>query len=514
MPSYPSLERLKKLISALSSSQKRDFRRYIQAMGGDSTRYVRLFDAIGNWLKLRKFPDLFLDELVARKAIRKPDEFSAVAGILYEKILESMRDTPRSRSAKNQLRGIMCDVQFLADMELYPESLALLEKAREMAKKYEYIYYLLDLYSVEREILFLSRRPDFFQRLEDIRLEEDRLIEGLHTDQSIYGLNIAVLKRLVQNEALPGESKKSLRHWHENLQQNEDAVAGLSFRTQRRLNIALMNDVDYISDRESLPNVSRLYYARRIVDLYDHALHYKMEEPDLYIQHLGLFLSLALERKDDDIFEKTRQELSVFEGSAAFYRSVVPVFLHWYYLSGKYEAGCTYISELDLTRKMGVFQEKMTPSRYLTICFTAFELHWLHRMHAASLQWLERIISYKPATFHIDLQCYARFLQIPVMYDCRIFHTHLNPSAVTEALQRWLRTRGLTDAFYQNLLCLAQEIVESPDHFHTTPTYRKALLRFENDLPGHPSHSSPLRLMLAWCKGRAEDKLLHEMLDA
>ena len=512
MAAYPLLEKLKKLISALSSAQKRDFRRYIQSLGGDNTRYVRLFDAINEWLKLKKFPEKFLTDLTTRKVIRKPEEFSVVAGILYEKILESMRNTPRSRAAKNQIRGIISDIQFLADIELYPESLALLDKARELAKKFDYPPYLLDLLSVEREILFLSRRSDFFQRLEEIRTEEDLLIQRLTTDQLIYSLNIATLKRLVQNDNVPEESSISLNDWRNLAATNPADIEALPFRTQRRLNIALMNDIDFYSGKEDSRAATRLQYAQNIVQLYELFPQFKSEEPDLYIQHLGMFLSLALEQGAGHFFEQAKSDLPNLEGTAGFCRWVAPVYLHWYYQSEAYAAGCKFIDEMDLAKQIETFHDKMTPSRYMTICFTAFELCWLNKQPNDALDWLNRIIMYKPASFQLDLQCFARFLQIPVLCDCGIFKAHLTPLYVTEGLQRWLRKHNFTTPFHQSLLGLMKEIAVTPETFHSVPANVKVIAALEKEMSAGAVQTNPLTLILVWLKARQEKKSMDQVV--
>ncbi len=136
-----------KLIKSLSKSEKRYFKIHSTLHTiGKRNKYLDLFDIIEKQKEYNedKIKKKFEKELFIR-------QFNVAKKYLYEMILKSSQQY--SKSINSNLRDRLNEVEFLLEKRLFIQCEKLLSKARQTAEKHEKYTILMDISSLENQLL-------------------------------------------------------------------------------------------------------------------------------------------------------------------------------------------------------------------------------------------------------------------------------------------------------------------------------------------------------------------------
>lgn len=128
------------LISSMSKTEKRYFKKFSELHGKEDNQYLLLFDAIS---KQKEYDEEALKKQFKGAAFLR--QFPVAKNYLYSKILDSLEFFHRDSSIHSQVRRNIYRAELLQKKGLYDQSLKLLRKAREDAD-------LLDLFHARLEI--------------------------------------------------------------------------------------------------------------------------------------------------------------------------------------------------------------------------------------------------------------------------------------------------------------------------------------------------------------------------
>ncbi len=177
MPKTPS-SKLFDLIKSLTGSEKRYFRLFVNARGGDKTsKYLRLFEAIG---QQETYDDEALKESIYAGQPIHSRKFSELKAYLYELVLKSLQSYDEKSSVEYKLKGLLLSVKALHKRAHYAEARDLLHKAMKLAGQYELFGKMIEILSWKKKIAYAEADISYLdKRLEDIEAQEVEYLEHL-----------------------------------------------------------------------------------------------------------------------------------------------------------------------------------------------------------------------------------------------------------------------------------------------------------------------------------------------
>lgn len=144
-------DKLFQLISVLSKSEKR----YFTVQMAQSSRQQHLLSVFTEVSKQEVYDEEALLETFAGERFIK--QFHVTKNRLFKAILKVMRQYHSERSIIAEIKGLLDDVRFLYERQLYEECQRLLTKAKEKAQAYEEDLLLLEILHWEDKLLVRSR---------------------------------------------------------------------------------------------------------------------------------------------------------------------------------------------------------------------------------------------------------------------------------------------------------------------------------------------------------------------
>src|SRR5687768_13856793 len=134
------------LIKSLSKSEKRYFRMNATMTGRD-VNYLQLFDAIESQKEY--------DEVEIRKNLKGKkflSQLHVTKIYLTELILKSLKNYHSNTSVHSKLFDLLKDIELLFDKELYDLCHYKIEKAEQLANKYEKLSLLTEIFFWKRKL--------------------------------------------------------------------------------------------------------------------------------------------------------------------------------------------------------------------------------------------------------------------------------------------------------------------------------------------------------------------------
>lgn len=157
-------DNLFQLIHALTQSEKRFFTLFAErhCIGGKRHNYYILYDVLNG---MSEYDEAELLRRLMRRKIKIEiivNNLAELKAELYTLLLRAIRECREAGSRSTGLHESIADITFLAERGLYEQAREHIRKARQLAEKYEAFWALLQLFDIERAILYsTSPDPDF-----------------------------------------------------------------------------------------------------------------------------------------------------------------------------------------------------------------------------------------------------------------------------------------------------------------------------------------------------------------
>lgn len=143
-------DELYQLVKALSANEKRYFKLYAGRHSANSkTNYEKLFDVIAEWPDDKPYDDDLLMDALKRKKLGKFLSSDKVK--LQSLITDSIRAYRSGSSVEQQITDLLADETFFKTKRLNRHRLKAIQKAKELAWKYELYPFLITI--LQREIV-------------------------------------------------------------------------------------------------------------------------------------------------------------------------------------------------------------------------------------------------------------------------------------------------------------------------------------------------------------------------
>lgn len=404
------MEKLFSLIKSLSGMEKRYFRLAVSVHGEtEQKNYMKLFNVIAGQEKYNEeyILSIFEGEKIAQR-------LDMSKNYLYKLLLNTLQSYHRNDSAEQQLLNMLDRALILYNKMLYKSCLEVLQKARKLAKQYEYYEILLKVIQMIIRVAIEEKKDDRFMArfypeqewaIERIRriAAYQKLYNELYTFFSKKGndLRMQGLKRqyqhFLEHPLLSGETKalsyeeKSYYYLTFGLCHFCLGNAGKSYEsTQKRLSLIksrpekLKEDPDtYITTLNSI-----IFYGsvlRKIKEceeafkkLSEFLISFPAKRHKLFVAFdnmMALYTTAGLFRDGLHYADKAKEELRSYE-NRIFASNKVSLYHDMFYIyfgCGKFDEARIWLNKLLNETAMGVREDIQVTAR-LTNLILHFEL--------------------------------------------------------------------------------------------------------------------------------------------
>jgi hypothetical protein len=422
------------LIKSLTKSEKRYFRLYA-SKGVSETNYLRLFNVIE---KQEEYDENGIKNIFKKEKFA--DQLHVTKIYLFELILKSLKDFHNGRSVNDELLELIRDIEILFDKELYGACHYKIQKAEMLALKNEKLALLHEILSWKRKLVLVMSAGNRKEVNGILEMESD-VLEKLKTLNTYWRRTINLFEIMKDEKALKGTMTERPA--------KTDALQA------KILHHHILFSVYFIKRNISK---SQKEISSLIVLLEEHPERIE-DDPTSYATAISNKISMLLAQKKWDeipgLIRKIRDIPSNYtlRSENIFYTRLwlrtYNVELEMYRDSMQLEKGIRLIEEIkDYIAK----HKKSVPRDYEMLFYYQFAyIFFLKKDFHNSLIWINEILNGNFGEIRIDIQCYARILNL-------IVHFELNNIIVlryaVDSCRRFLKKKKILDSFKNNQMRL------------------------------------------------------------
>lgn len=296
------------LIKSLTASEKRYFKLHAKRHGmGKKHSYETLFDL------LDKQPDDWqYDEAALKQQLKKRGKgkhFADSKKQLEEQVLMAMRFFHYNGSARAALEALMKNERLLQTKALPQLQIKTLEKAKQLAYKYEEFELLLEILDRERLLNMTLNDQRQLQRLEENAAERKQILQLLQTIADLNDASAWMFLQLrfstrYQTEKVLSDADEKINAWPFKKHQ-----CGKCFRADynyyRTLTFYYLMKKEFKKSNDC---------AEKMFLLYDNEFpHFKIERPDNYRVVLQNYMSVVSDIEDWELFKSLLDKLKALK---------------------------------------------------------------------------------------------------------------------------------------------------------------------------------------------------------
>jgi hypothetical protein len=450
---------LYELIHALSKGEKKIVK--LAMKHNQAAHYERLFDI---YTAIIPFDERKLKKMISASPVKK--YFPVVKKRLYQFILKSIRTQYPGDQKVFEVRELLEFADILIDKNLRSEALKLLQKARELAEKY-------DFWDEQRLVL-----------IKQMELSSDTLEETMHSEsaqeigQTIRFLNnmIGILDEyeeliqisktiLLQKFRLGDEgTKKNLEYLRNKLNQlnrKYTKVTNVQIKIKRN---ALLSAIYFIDNNLPLS----IKYRKKTLTLLENNPSKILDNPVEWLYHTKMYLAsmqigsrlLEVESeiaKIERFTERLTESHKNRKLDLVIYAIVAMVKLNAYMQQGVFEKG---ISVIELFQKKYIKSiHKIDFNNRQVLLYNFFYIYFGLGEYHTALKWLNLLINGNFGKIRQDIQSYARIANILLHYELGNFDLI---GSLCQSTRRFTDARVGVKPFFNSFLQFAQTNLQWP----------------------------------------------------
>ncbi len=407
------MEKLFSLIKSLDGMEKRYFKLAVSVhKEAGMKNYMRLFTAIA---KQRTYNDEALREEFKNDAIVK--RFDMSKNYLYRLLLNTLQNYHRNSSVELQLINLLNRASVLYNKMLYKSCMELLNKARELAKRYEYYELLLQI----------------IQKTVQVAIEE--------------GKDTAYMDQLYKEHEHALERSRRINDYRKLYQRlytffttkgNDLRVGGIKTQYLKFLNDPLLSNVQKPTEYEEksyyylthslcyfcLGEADKSYeYTQLRLNLIKSRPERMVEDPDTYVIVLNsvIFYGSVIYkiRECESAFTKLEQFLVNFPSKRHKIFVAYDNMIALYLTAGKFKEGLVYANKAKA--ELAVYEEKVFASNKVSLYHDMFYVYFGCQQFEESLEWLNKLLNETKLNVREDIQVTARMTNLILHYELKHF---------------------------------------------------------------------------------------------
>lgn len=401
------------LIKSLSTSEKRQFKLYVNRLGINvDAKFLLLFNELD---KMNEYQE----DVIIQKKISTKQQLSNLKAHLYKQILVSLRMNPSHQNNRIQLREQLDFANILYQKGLHKQALKILDKAKQSALE-------LDEKTIASEIIELEKviESQFITRSIDGRADELIQQSTEINTQNQYATQLSNLSLKLYSEMLT----------HGYVKNNEDRKKVLSvFDAQiKKIKLGQLNFSEklwyykaHVWKNQLLQDYKyTLKYAYHWVELFHQKPEMMYSHPVWYIKGYNyllkiLFLYGHITRLEESFnhFKKTVNAENFAQNDnlqslifLAYYNSLMNI----HFLKGDFFAGTKLTPEVEL--KMEKFKDKIDEHHYLILYLKMASLFFGSKKYKDCITYAMKIINSK-GNVQEDLIFHTRILILMAKFE-------------------------------------------------------------------------------------------------
>lgn len=391
------------LIKSLSRSEKRYFKLFC-AQTRSSANYLRLFEAME---KQNVYDERLIKEQFAGEAFIK--QLHVTKHYLRNLILKSLRNFHARLSKDAELKDMLRNVEIMFHKELYACCQDELQKARAQAESYELYNCLVDIDTWQRKV-DQAIKPNNYEAFLYCMSRQQQAIDMLHNTNRYWQFTIR------SSQSTLSRSDKA----------DADEVLLTDIKNARTLEAKVLhyNTLYFKHLRTNNIEAAEQTLYELVTYLENHPERID-EEPGWFASSVNNFISFLVFRK------KYEPALEIVQRAKIVYEQ-------WKIVSEKKtlfkQVMRTYNVELEIYRDTQLFADKLPfikqieafvtmnrhkmPKAYLvSFWFQLANIFFMLRDYEKALSWLNEILNLKARDVRLDLQIYARILNLMIHLD-------------------------------------------------------------------------------------------------
>lgn len=445
------------LIKSLTKAEKRNFRLYAKRNhDDDSMLFIQLFDALD---KMNNFDE---DSILKRLDHISKMQLSNLKRHLYHQILRSLRLIHAPRINSIEIRENIDYAHVLYAKGLYIQSLKILQRAKQIAKKEEED--LLHLEIVEFQKIIESRHITNTGPVKNDALtyEAKEVSDRVDASISLSNLRVRLHGYYIKNSHVKNEDERNvaIRFLNDNL---PDIGADKLGYIER---IYLYQC--YVWHYYILLDFEQCYdYALKWVAVFEEKPELKHQDPDLYMRGYHYVLTGAFHaRKVEKLaFHMTTLEQFRQQNYAKFTENSKIfsfLYVHWarlnlHFLRGTYDAGVAILP--NTLKRIKRYNERIAPHRLMVFYYKIAWMYLGNGQPGKAVPYVTKIINDDIADFREDIQGYSRLLYLMIHYDLDNFELM---SYLVKMVDRFFFKNKSSNRLQQSTLQFFKEVKSLP----------------------------------------------------
>ncbi len=404
------------LIKSLTSSEKRYFKVYANRhVLGNKNNYEKLFDVIDGWPDNKDYDEEELKEILRKKRLGKFLSSDKVK--LIGLITESMRAYRSGSSIEQSITDLLADEAFYKTKRLNRLRLKAIQKAKELAWKYELYPVLITILQREALAAIEWQQEHLGRTYTAIEKETGDAFEVLHLSVDLRRMYERVFTHA--RTSLNG-SEKAIQLAGETLGSDliTDYKAGRSFtcdklfyQTQALCYRLLFQFKDYSA------------YQQKAVDLYDDYPHFVDYDRTSYKIALYNLMNALIKNEQQDAFKKYLEKAKNLKAADADeegedWQNIVHLELMYFMNTRNVEAGAKLKDEIE--RGLTLYSNKVNIARKLVLWRNLEACFLFTDNYEEALLYNNKILNDKSEA-RKDIKDECRFIEIIIHYSLRNF---------------------------------------------------------------------------------------------
>ncbi|MBR9922398.1 MAG: hypothetical protein GYB31_16295 [Bacteroidetes bacterium] len=408
-------DHLFQLIKALSKSEKRNFRLFVNRSGNSSdTKFVRLFDI------LDKQSDYDEEQIYKKEPSIKRSQLSNLKAHLYKQLLISLRMIHRNHDQTIQIRENIDYAKVLYNKGLYKQSLRILERTKSQAYACHNTNLLLEIIEFEKHIechhvthSLPSRAEELTKEATDIHQWVKQTSIWSNLSLKMYGLFLKM--GYIRNE----EDFHGVEDYFYS-QLPEYDTEQFTFFEKLYYYEAFMWFHYIIQDF-----LNCYKYCQKWVDLFEENPIMRQVYPDIYIKGIHNLLATLFNLQHYKKFTEVIQKLENFgreektslsardEASLLAYLFTHKINAH--FIAGTFSEGVKELAGLE--GRLHEIEAMVDVNRSTLLQYKLACLYFGSGDNHKAIEYLNMIINARLTEVREDIHCFARILNLIAHYE-------------------------------------------------------------------------------------------------
>lgn len=458
------------LLRSLTPAQKRDFKKYVKFWGaatGQERKYITIFDEIQRCIGMSKDDDTIVNHLLRLDF----KDLNNAAQYLYNKVLESMRTTPDISPYLNQLNGMMQDLVFLYNKNLF-------ENCREIVAKALPLVRALDKPALELEWNFWEFRlrgwtnNNFTEKsLEEWVAAQEQAVARVRQEVQFDRLQTIVRRYFHNKQQLPKDIEEEVNTYI--LFEESDPLwfENLSIRSKILLYSILSDyyDLKYMmhGSKTSGSLVKKalldkaIHYQGCIIELYRTDKIIEAEEQVSFLVIMDNYVNRCLrngrveltERLESD-WEKSKNELVKIR-NLAYYR------LSRHLTLNEFRQAREYLEENQVMEKLEKFSLRIPISRYQFMIYSAGQVYYAQDDFDKAVDFFQKVIDIK-TELRPEVVLVCKILEIICLWEYGAYKNDPDIQRPVRNLRRSISRSGQLNEYAGKILDGVEMVFRSP----------------------------------------------------